>query len=305
MSSPNVSAYVDDMWRVLAAACAQVGIDAADAEPIRFSENAVFRLPGQGLVARIARPSPDALVTAAKEVQVSAWLAEQGLPVVRAAAGLQQPVDIDGRAVTFWEELELTGKGAYPEIARVLRQLHALPIPVELQLPPLAPFTRLAERIEAAATLAEDDRAWLRDHLAELRQRYDAGLPPGLPHCVVHGNASIDNIVSTSDGGVMLLDLDRAAVGPPEWDLVATAVDLTTFGTLSEHDYQLFSEIYGYDVTTWGGFELLRDVRDLRNALWMAEQAVEHPNTRAEAQHRVACLRGRRGSRPWGWRAPL
>ena len=62
----------------------------------------------------------------------------------------------------------------------------------------------------------------------------------------------------------MLLDLERFALGPPEWDLVSTAVGYTTFGTVTLAEWQAFSAQYGHDVTDWEGFAVLRDIRELR-----------------------------------------
>jgi aminoglycoside phosphotransferase (APT) family kinase protein len=285
----------------LVAACRQVGLDPGDAEPIRFGENALYRLAGQRVVVRLARPGPAAWSTATKEVRVSGWLAAHGVPAVQALEGFEQPVDVAGRIVTFWEELPPHRYGRYPEIARALRQLHALPVPDELELEPLAPFTQLATRITAATALSTDDRDWLAGQLADLKERY-THLPRGLPPAVVHGDASAGNVVATDDGQVFLLDLERFSVGPPEWDLVATAIDHTTFGILSEDGYREFCEEYGSEVTQWEGFELLRDARELRISCWMAQLATEHPEAQEQAALRVACLRGKHGPRPWPWK---
>jgi hypothetical protein len=46
---------------------------------------------------------------------------------------------------------------------------------------------------------------------------------------------------------------------------------------------------------------LLRDIRELRMALYRVQRAAEHPEDQVEAELRVACLRGRHGPRPWAW----
>ncbi len=171
------------------------------------------------------------------------------------------------------------------------------------ELPPLAPFVRLDDRINRATHLTDDERSWMRAHLAELRDRYTR-LPQGLPHSIVHGDAWIGNIVSTSDGHVVFLDLERTAVGPPEWDLVHTAIKHTSFAWIAADQYEEFHEIYGHDVTGWAGFALLRDIREFRMAC-MAVQIASHSSAyRDQAAHRLACVRGSLGHRPWdGWDA--
>lgn len=296
-----MSAAHDEHRQVLAEACAQAGLNDAGTQVIRIGENAIFRLPG-GVVVCIARPGQ--LAAAAKEVQIARWLAHHDVPAIRAIDGVRQPREINGRAVTFWEELPPHRHGTPPEVADALRRLHDLAVPTEFTLAPLAPFTRLAQRIDAATTLPIADRSWLRDHLTELQHRY-ATLPEGLPCRVIHGDAWVGNIVTTDDGHTILLDLERCSIGPPEWDLVSTAVKHTSFAWVSTQDYQDFCRHYGHDVTTWHGFELLRDIRELRMTCYLAQHATEHPCARSEAELRVACLRGNHGPRPWNWAPTL
>ncbi|KLL10357.1 hypothetical protein BL254_23175 [Protofrankia sp. BMG5.30] len=170
------------------------------------------------------------------------------------------------------------------------------------ELGPLLPFTRLRERIDLAEWLAEDDRDWLRQHLADLETRWP-DLPPGLPHRVVHGDAWLGNVVATEERTGILLDLERCSVGPPEWDLVSTAIKVGSTGTISQAEYAEFVDAYGHDVTAWPGYELLRGIRELRITCYGVQQAAMRTDFRTEAQGRVDCLRGRRGERPWGWAA--
>lgn len=282
---------------VLSRASRQVGLDSHGAQIMRLGENALFRLPGQ-VVARIARAGQVAAAT--REVQVARWLADQGVGVVRALEGVENPVIVDGRAVTFWCELPSHRAGTPAEVAQVLRRLHDLPPPSEFSLAPVAPFVRVGERIDAALTLPEGDQTWLRRRLSELRD-HDQVLPDGLPTRVIHGDAWGGNVVRTRDGQVVLLDLERCSLGPPEWDLTSTAMKHTSLRWITAGDYQSYCRHYGHDVTAWSGYARLRDIRELRMTTYLAEQASEHPELAAQAQRRVDCLRGRRGPRPWVW----
>lgn len=283
---------------VLHTACERAGIDSSRVDPIRLGENAIYRLPHQ-IVARIARPGQ--LAAATKEVHIARWLAEHYVPAVQVVPGVDQPVEVDGRAVTFWLELPPHQHGTFTQVAQALRRLHDLSPPTSFPLDPLAPFVRLAERIDAATTLAAEDRVWLRDHLADLQYRYTYELPNGLPECVVHGDAWVGNVVSTRDGEVMFLDLERCSIGPPEWDLAHTAIKNTSFGWFSAADYRDFCSHYGHDVTDWAGFALLRDIRELRMTCYVAQHATEHPEAHTEAQLRLDSLCGKNGPRPWNW----
>ncbi|WP_020392333.1 phosphotransferase enzyme family protein [Kribbella catacumbae] len=286
---------------MLKEACARVGLSSDGAELIRQGENALYRLPDH-VVVRIARLGQ--VDAAKKEVAVSRWLASVGINAVEALEEIQQPVVLDGLPVTFWWELPDHRHGSFAEVAAALKQLHAAPMPTDFDLAPLAPFVRLSERIDGASTLSDDDRAWLRRRLDDLQQSY-AELPSGLPTSVIHGDAWAGNVVATDRGDVILLDLERCSVGPPEWDLVSTAVRHSTFGTMSAVDYGVFAEAYGHDVMAWPGFEALRDVRELRVTCYAAQCASENEKFREEATLRVASLRGLRGTRPWPDWKPL
>ena len=286
-----------DLADTLEAACAQADLPAAGAEAVRLGENAIFRLPG-GIIARIARTGQQA--AARREIAVSRWLNAARVAAVAAWGDVEQPIEVNDRSVTFWDELPPHAPGSLPQVAGALRQLHALPVQAGVPLGALDPFVRLRERIEQAATLPQGDRAWLADTLVGLQRQWTE-LSDSMPTCVVHGDAWTGNVVATEDGNVILLDLERCSVGPPEWDLVSTAVKYVTFGQVSPADYQQFCDAYGQDVTNWDGFPVLRDIRELRVTCYVAQQAAEHSQFADKASLRVACLQGQRGPRPWPW----
>ncbi|GAA2666590.1 aminoglycoside phosphotransferase family protein [Streptomyces aculeolatus] len=281
---------------VVEAACTSAGFDATGAEPVRVAENEIWRLPREQVIARIARPGQ--WPAAVREVQVARWLADNEVPAVRALP-IEQPVEAFGRPVTWWHELPRHQPGTVIDVVTLLKQLHPQPIP-DLPLGRLDPFVMVAERIEASTSIPDDDRTWLRRHLAELQARW-ADRPKGLPECVVHGDAWTGNVARTTDGPV-LLDFERMSIGPPEWDLVSTAVKMTTTGGVTRAEYAEFCAGYGTDVTQWKGYELLAAARELRMTTYAAQHAATRPEWRREAQHRVDCLRGRTAPRPWHWK---
>ncbi|MFI6367625.1 phosphotransferase family protein [Nocardia sp. NPDC050630] len=290
----------NEVLSVLRTACLAVGLDPEGAELLGLSENAIYKLPGD-VVVRISRTGQR--TAARREVDVARWLENSGIQAVQVIPHIEQPVEVDGRSVTFWRELPPHQHGTPAQVAAALKQLHALAPPADFTLGELAPFVRLEERIEAASILSDGDRQWMREYLAELRQRWDE-LPEGLPWCVIHGDAWVGNVVSTNDGRVILLDLERTSIGPPEWDLVHTAIKQTSFGWISAKQYAEFCDVYGYDVTDWVGFGLLRDIREFRMTTMAAQSATENPKDREQAAHRLACIRSDCGPRPWsGWRA--
>lgn len=102
-----------------------------------------------------------------------------------------------------------------------------------------------------------------------------------------------------------MMDLERFSLGPPEWDLVSTAVRKRTTGAVTAAEYDRFCAAYGYDVTDWAGYEILAGARELRMVTYAAQHAASNPEWTDQAQYRVDCLRGRHGPRPWNWKGIL
>ncbi|MFD6324465.1 aminoglycoside phosphotransferase family protein [Streptomyces sp. NPDC058442] len=277
-------------------ACVAVGLDPSGAEPVRLAENQIWRLPGQHVIVRIERRGQT--TAALREVRVARWLAENRMPTVR-LADVGQPIEAGGRPVTFWEELPPHQHGSHTEVAQLLKRLHALPAP-DIELGHLDPFVRVGERLEAATTLISKDREWLKGLHQELVAAW-AERPHGRPDCAVHGDAWPGNLIRTAEGPLMI-DLERFSLGPPEWDLVSTAVRARTTGAVTPAEYDEFCAAYGYDVTDWAGYPILAGARELRMVTYAAQHAASNPEWADQAQHRVDCLRGRRGPRPWNWK---
>jgi len=278
------------------AACSSVGIDATDAELVRLGENAVFRVPRRDLVARVGRGA-DRLTRAARTVAVARWLAVEGVPAIR-ALDVDQPVVADGRVVTFWESIDDRPEyGSVVELAELLRRLHGLSAPAGIDLPPVAPFEHTRERINRAPALTVDDRAFLLARWTELAEAYDTltfELPPG----VVHGDASVGNVIRDREGRPLLADLDGFAIGPRKWDLVLTALYYEQFGWHTEQEYRDFAETYGYDVMTWPGYPVLRDVREFLMVVWLSQNSAD-PKVAEELARRISDLRTGASRKDW------
>ena len=282
---------------ILANACKQIGLNSSGAIPIRLAENALWRLPG-GVVVRIARKGN--IDISKKEIKVARWLKDQGISAV-VPLTLEQPLEFEGRPVTFWEELAPHREGTPLEVSKVLKRLHSLAPPDFL--PKLKPLAGVETRITQASWLPTADREWMLELYCTLKTRWDH-LPPRLPECVVHGDAWGGNCVVDDNGCTHLLDFERVAIGPPEWDLVSTAIELTD-GWLSAESYATYCETYGSDVMTWDGFETLRAIRELRRTAWGAVVAESDPKWQQQVRFRIECLQGKHGPRPWKWTSIL
>jgi aminoglycoside phosphotransferase (APT) family kinase protein len=276
-------------------ACARVGVDAGDAELLRLGENALWRLARAGLVVRIAR-STQRLATVDKELRVARWLADLDFPATRVAEELAQPLLVDGRVVSWWRTVPASARRpSVVDLARILRAWHRLPDP-PFTLPPLDPLGAVPGRLAHATGVAQADRDLLAVRCAELGERYAALRLPS-PLRAIHGDAHRGNLLA-EDGRTVIGDFEAAAVGPPEWDLVPTAIAVARFG-LPAADYQAFTAAYGWDVITWDGFAVLRAVRELTMTTWLMQNIREDHAAAAEFTLRVACLREGDLDRPW------
>ena len=106
---------------LLARACLDAGLDADGARLLRMGSNAVYHLTGP-VVVRISRAGAD-VELARRTVAVARWLESVDYPAVR-VIDVDQPIVIDGHAVTFWESVSDDGQqyATVGEVAEVLAQ---------------------------------------------------------------------------------------------------------------------------------------------------------------------------------------
>lgn len=280
---------------VLVAACAMAGLDAANATLIRLGENAVFRLPAEGAVARIAR-SESYTPEVERQLAVARWLAAKSVAAVE-PLDVDQPVIVGGRVAAFWKAVANdTEYGSTKALGGLLQRLHSLPVPDDLDLPPLDPFTRAHQRIETVS-ISDDERAFLRARCKALEEAY-ANLSFDSAPVVLHGDANVGNTLVDSAGVARLADLDSFCVGPPEWDLLLTALFYQRFGWHTAIEYSDFVAAYGRDILTWPGFRVLADLRELLMVSWLA-QNVHDSASASELGRRIEIMRLDGDRRSW------
>ncbi|KUO03524.1 phosphotransferase enzyme family protein [Streptomyces caeruleatus] len=257
---------------------------ARDAHLLALGENAVFA--AGDLVVKVGRDA-ELLDRAQRELDIAAWLAEAGVPAVRAAES--KPLLVEGHPVTVWHRLPDSVRPAEPrDLAELLRVVHALPAP-SFALPP----RELLGGVERWLRLAGDavDAA----DATYLRERRDgfaaaaAALSPHLPPGPIHGDALPRNVHVGPDGPV-LVDLETFSADLREHDLVVMALSRDRYG-LPEAAYRSFVEAYGWDVREWEGCSVLRGARETASCAWVAQHAPSNPKALAEFERRVASLR--------------
>ena len=203
-------------------------IDLAAGELLRYNplRRVVIR-HGEHVVRVTAEPHRDRLTRVARA------LAEQGVPVTSPVPATEAGLR-GGRRTTVWRWVEghdLATRASSDQLRAagdLLARLHAVPTT-------LAPSFGLQRRgwaqarTAAEASVAQVER--LAPYLAPpLREALDALPPTDAPECatglatgpdvVLHGDFSLDQALAGEDG-LVLTDLDRAALGPAEVDLAS------------------------------------------------------------------------------------
>ncbi|MBB3049574.1 aminoglycoside phosphotransferase (APT) family kinase protein [Prauserella isguenensis] len=273
--------------------CARLGADPRGATLLRFTNNAVYALADRPLVVRIVG-TPALRHRAPKVVRLARHLQRLGVPAVRLAAGVDQPVRVGEHLATVWDRVPDAGGHATPgELAELLRELHAAGIPDD-GFPDdgagaWAPLDDVRARVAAGSDeLTAADRGFLLDRCDELEAKAD-DLEFPLARTLIHGDAHVGNVIVGPERPV-LCDFDSACHGPPEWDLVPAAVGRERFGDPPSR-YAELADRYGFDVTAWDGFEVLRDMRELKLATSVLPTADRAPGVRREAHRRIADLK--------------
>ncbi|MFJ8590903.1 phosphotransferase enzyme family protein [Streptomyces sp. NPDC093598] len=268
---------------VLAAAGVLPGA-AREARLLALGENAVFA--AGDLVVKIGRDA-ELLDRARRELDIAVWLAEAGVPAVRAAE--PKALLVDGHPVTVWHRLPDAVRAAEPrDLAELLRVVHAMP------LPPFAlPGRDLLGGVERWLRLAGDaidpaDAAYLRERRDGFTAQA-AALTPHLPPGPIHGDALPRNVHVGPDGPV-LVDLETVSADLREHDLVVMVLSHDRYG-VSDEAYASFARAYGWDVRVWEGCGVLRGARETASCAWVAQHAPGNPKALAEFERRVRSLR--------------
>jgi tRNA A-37 threonylcarbamoyl transferase component Bud32 len=281
---------------VLHEVCRSVGLHVGRTELLRLGENAIYHLLETDVVVRIARTMdywPDAL----KEVSVAKWLEHEGFPAAR-VTNHDQPLSIMGHPVTFWQFIDgrRGGPSDISSLATILRQLHGLELPAAVTLPRGTILERVERRI-VNSQVSDSDKEFLFTRLEELRNTVE-GLEFPLPKAPTHGDAHVQNLMVTRHG-VLIIDFERFAWEHPEWDLSMTATEYVTAGWWTDAQYKQFVAAYGYDVTEWTGFDVLRQVHEIKMTTWLMQNVAESPEIAAEYEHRMHTIRFGSTDGPW------
>lgn len=282
--------------RILEKACEESGLDVSSAVLLRHQTNGVYLLSGDGIIAKVARPDYS-LLHIERTVELIAWLMRIGFPTVPLAE-FNQPIVIDGSAVTLWKYLPQIRPMSAVDIGEPLRELHSLPHPPASvpDLPGLDAIAAIKFSLDHESILTDVEHEFLTQRLVSLAADMGGLHYEGSP-CVLHGDPQHGNALWDGDRAV-LSDWESVVVGPAEWDLVTIEIHCRRFGHPPD-TYAAFCNAYGRDIRKWAGFPLLRDVRELRMIATNARKSAPGSPSAMEVRRRIAELRGAQTTSTW------
>lgn len=259
--------------------CAMAG----DIELVRLGTNGIFF--ADDAVIRVSPPD-ESLELVQDQLVFASWLIECGFPT--SAPLVDRPQLVDGSVVTLWSRIR-GEEGRFADrfaFGRLIRRFHELTNDYHGPLPVWEPLGRMGERLDTVdldAAFTEDDRQVLcrwRNTLVKDARHLTWRLAPGPLHGDVHtGNV----IVAGTDQ--YLIDFDRIARGPREWDLTQQVAALTRFGG-DKADLDRFFEGYGGDLRDWPGADALVRLRLLFMTSWLLT-VPRAPQVQAEIANRM------------------
>lgn len=294
MTTPRDSGALPDRHE-LDAVCGALGFDPRGARMLPSRSNTVFHLPAADIVVRLSRATPVNDARAGLVVSITRWIADHGGPAL-APLAYQQPVWEADTVATFWPYLPSPATPWARDLATAVRELHQFDARTSAaQRPPLPehqPLARLCEALDLDTrrdqpVLPAATRQWLLNRADRLQRSYDTTTTP-LGRGLIHADVLPDNLLQDPDGRWLFIDWDRASHGPRELDL---AFAVPTHFHKPARARAEFSAAYGYDITAWTGWTLVRDLSELHSLASYLRRAPTNPATRDELHRRVDSLR--------------
>jgi Ser/Thr protein kinase RdoA (MazF antagonist) len=274
--------------RAAAAAAARLGVRCAEPVVLADGANVIVHLPPAPVVAKVAastpavRPNPGAWLQ--RELDLAAFLAAGGLPVIAPADGLPAVVcRRDDQVMSFWAYTPRSADQRPDEgtIGSMLRDLHtALRGYPGSSWPVLAPLGDIPAFLARPRTLlTAADTAVLAGAYRRLSGELGAAWRPGQ---VLHGDAGAANLMHAG-GRWVWHDFEDTCAGPVAWDLAATTAS-------PRLDAARILAAYG-DETDEAQLRACEGLRRLHLTVWYALYAERLPGCRPRAAELLASWR--------------
>jgi Phosphotransferase enzyme family len=295
-----------DHWLALRQASAAADLDAAGARLIHHYSNAIYLLPAENAVARIAYGTDTAERVTCSQA-ITRWLARECQFPATEPQGSTSPVTVNSAVVSFWAYYPQP-EGAPPltsgQLAVLLRLLHRAETP-PIALPAWVPLASLDATVQdrlLSAALTDQERTWITARIAEVRDKI-AGLDWPLGTGLIHGDAWAGNLLwcpGASPAGAVLGDWDWVSTGPREIDLIPTWHAAARYAKTASWTGD-FASRYGYDLGRWQGYPVLMAMRDLVQLTGPIRRARDSEPHRRALRQRLDSLR--RGDTTSVWTA--
>ena len=223
------------------------GLPATDAAVLHAGSNVVVHLAPAPVVVRVmtgtAALHADPAVWLEREVSVCSHLARLGAAVVAPSDELPPgPHHVDGSWMTCWAHVAVDHAAPAPppdELGHALRELHAALSEVPVHLEPLA-----AVRDELTGLIDRLDDPRADEWRAQLAALPPEALGMGTAAQPVHGDASLSNLLATTDGRRLWADFEDVRRGPVEADLAGLVDAARTRGLGADYGTALL-DAYG------------------------------------------------------------
>lgn len=197
----------------------ELGLAAADASVLHNSNKLTLRVLPCDVVARVAFAGLESFQT---ELEIGQRLAELDGPVARLEPRVEPRVhERRGFAITFWTYCEQAPEAVSPaQYAEALERLHERMAKVEVGVPHFS--DRVAEAQDLVASpdrtpgLADSERTLLARILRGQRRAIGGR---SAAEQLLHGEPHPGNLLTTTGGGPVFIDLETCCRGPVEFDL--------------------------------------------------------------------------------------
>jgi Ser/Thr protein kinase RdoA (MazF antagonist) len=286
-----------DARRAVTTMCELAGLHGAIPELLRVGNNAVFGI-GAAYVVRVMRPGT-CEADVQREIDLVREFDRLDVPTARLAdVNTEQPLKAHGCLGTVWERLDEPNRdNLYGPFGRLLHAFHQRTAKLVLSLEPWRPLASSNRRLaELHGHYPPDDITLLSQWSRRISRELDQ-VEPVLPGGVIHGQAEVGNVLLRA-GHPVLIDFERVAIGPREWDLIDTAVAVNRFG-LPEQRYRNFADAYGFDVRAWEGYETYRRLWELRATTWLMQSGQHSREAARETAVRLQTWRSNDSDTRW------
>ncbi|MRH92280.1 phosphotransferase [Nocardia sp. SYP-A9097] len=280
--------------------CSLLGIDSGSARLLHQRSNAVYLLPDDELIVRMAPNTDVRRRRAETSIAVTRWLDTIRTDIALAPTHAPQPVVTDIAVATFWPYCPTPTQPGPDVLGELVQQLHGVLVP-PFAMPRYRPLARLREALaidgaRRSPALDPVERAWLLERSESVVAEFTATRFP-LGHGLIHSDVHAENVIRQG-AQWKLIDWDGCCVGPRELDLVAMIPD---HFHQPDSERKRFAEAYGRDLLDWAQWSMLQALIELHSLGSYIRRAPSAPMADAELHRRLHSLRT--GNRSVVWNA--